>query len=182
MKKHKRIDGRSAGPIVGQQYAALPWRDQDGIEVLLVTSRETRRWVIPKGWPMKNKKPHAAAAREALEEAGVTGRVMKRPIGTYSYIKRLKNGAPLQCSVDVFPLKVEQQRDRWPEQAQRTGRWFSAEEAAESVEEPELRALITSFSHWVVVEAARKKAKKVAVGVDPNAPLAELPPTLPKPD
>ena len=118
---------------------------------------------------MKNKKPHAAAAREALEEAGVTGRVMKRPIGTYSYIKRLKNGAPLQCSVDVFPLKVEQQRDRWPEQQQRTARWFTAAEAAEQVEEPELQALITAFSHWVVVEAARKKVKKVAVEVAADA-------------
>src|ERR1700761_2252507 len=93
MKKHRREDGRATGPVVGQQYAALPWRHRHGeeLEILLATSRETRRWVIPKGWPMKNRKPHAAAAQEAFEEAGVSGRVMKRSIGRYNYVKRLKN-------------------------------------------------------------------------------------------
>ena len=173
MKKHERRDGRSVGPIVGQQYAALPWRDQDGIEILLATSRETRRWVIPKGWPMKNRKPHAAAAREAMEEAGVSGRVMKRPIGSYSYVKRLKNGAPLQCVVDVFPLMVEQQRDRWREQAQRTVRWFPAEEAAIQVEEPELRALIIAFARTAVAESARKKGKKAGASNLSQSPSSE---------
>jgi 8-oxo-dGTP pyrophosphatase MutT (NUDIX family) len=129
----------------GLQYAALPYRVGETIEVLLVTSRETQRWVIPKGWPMNGKKPHAAAAREALEEAGVSGKVAKTPFGAYRYVKRLKNGAPLVCSVDVFPLQVERQRKRWPEQHQRTAHWFSVEEAAESVDEPELQALIARF-------------------------------------
>jgi 8-oxo-dGTP pyrophosphatase MutT (NUDIX family) len=164
--------GRAAGAAVGQQYAALPWRDQDGLEVLLVTSRETRRWVIPKGWPMKNKKPHAAAAREALEEAGVTGRVLKRPIGAYSYIKRLKNGAPLQCSVDVFPLKVTGQVTRWREQGERTGRWFSIEEAAEAVDEEDLKVLIRRFADHIRADAARKKGKTAAV-VSVSAPAGE---------
>ena len=172
MKQPLRTDGRSAGAVVGQQYAALPWRDQGELEILLVTSRETRRWVIPKGWPMKNKKPHAAAAREAMEEAGVTGRVVKRPIGAYSYIKRLKNGAPLQCWVDVFPLKVTGQLNRWPEQGERTGHWFPVEEAAEAVEEPELQALIRAFAEHVAADAARKKGKKAAVEAV-SAPAAE---------
>ena len=163
MKKHGQKDSRGGNAEVGQQYAALPWRDKGGLEVLLVTSRETRRWVIPKGWPMKNKKPHAAAAREALEEAGVTGRVLKRPIGVYSYIKRLKNGAPLQCSVDVFPLKVTGQLTRWREQGERTGRWFSVEEAAEAVEEPDLQALIRGFAAHVAADTLRKKGKKAPV-------------------
>ena len=130
----------------GRQYAALPFRFHHHLEILLISSRETHRWVIPKGWPMKGRKPHAAAAREALEEAGVVGRIAKQPVGSYQYIKRLKNGAPLQCTVDVFPMMVSRQRDRWREQDERTVRWFPAEEAAVAVEEPELQALIDEFA------------------------------------
>ncbi|HEX2018774.1 MAG TPA: NUDIX hydrolase, partial [Aurantimonas sp.] len=71
-----------------KQFAALPFRtDADGVEVLLVTSRDTGRWVIPKGWPMKNRRPHRAAAIEAFEEAGVVGKASKVPMGTYDYDK-----------------------------------------------------------------------------------------------
>ena len=70
------------------QVAALPFRIKDGkIEVLLVTSRETKRWLIPKGWPMKGKKPHKAAAQEAEEEAGVKGEIKNKPLGSYDYWK-----------------------------------------------------------------------------------------------
>ena len=130
----------------GLQYAALPYRrGEDEVEILLVTSRETQRWVIPKGWPMKGKAPYAAAAREALEEAGVVGKIGREAIGVYHYVKRLKNGAPLDCVVDVFPLQVARQRKRWPEQGQRTGHWFSVAEAAEAVDEPELQDIILRF-------------------------------------
>jgi 8-oxo-dGTP pyrophosphatase MutT (NUDIX family) len=175
MKKSRRKDGRGQNVQIGQQYAALPWRDDGGLEILLVTSRETRRWVIPKGWPMKGKQPHAAAAREALEEAGVTGRIAKRPIGAYSYIKRLKNGAPLQCSVDVFPLKVVNQRTRWPEQGERTAHWFTPDEAATAVDEPELQALIDAFAHLIAADAARKTPKASKAAHTPAA-AAETPP------
>ncbi|MDR3513935.1 MAG: NUDIX hydrolase [Caulobacteraceae bacterium] len=138
----------------GLQYAALPYRlGEAGVEILLVTSRETQRWVIPKGWPMKDREPHAAAAREALEEAGVAGKVAKEPIGAYRYVKRLKNGAPLVCSVDVFPLLVSRQRKNWREQGQRTAHWFTVEEAAEAVQEPELQDLIARFGRTVRVVA-----------------------------
>jgi 8-oxo-dGTP pyrophosphatase MutT (NUDIX family) len=136
-----RLNGGS-----GRQYAALPFRYAHGLEILLISSRETRRWVIPKGWPMKGRKPHAAAAREALEEAGVVGRIAKRAVGSYRYVKRLKNGAPLLCTVEVFPMMVSGQRDRWRERDQRAIRWFPAEAAADAVEEPELRALIDDFA------------------------------------
>jgi 8-oxo-dGTP pyrophosphatase MutT (NUDIX family) len=76
-----------------RQYAALPYRITDEVEVLLISSRETRRWILPKGWPMKGRKPHAAAAQEALEEAGVVGKIGKDPVGIYHYIKRMKNGS-----------------------------------------------------------------------------------------
>jgi 8-oxo-dGTP pyrophosphatase MutT (NUDIX family) len=138
-----------AGP--GRQYAALPFRYEHNLEILLISSRETHRWVIPKGWPMKGRKPHATAAREALEEAGVVGRIGKQPVGSYQYVKRLKNGAPLLCTVDVFPMMVTRQRDRWREMDQRTLQWFPAEEAAVAVEEPELQTLIDEFA-WSAVK------------------------------
>ena len=160
MKKPLRKEGRTPPQQPGQQYAALPYRQAEGLEVLLLTSRDTRRWVIPKGWPMKGKRPHAAAAREALEEAGVTGHVGKRPMGAYSYVKRLKNGAPLECVVDVFPLRVAGQRTHWPEQAERTARWFPIEEAAQAVQEPELQALIGDLP--ALLAARRRKTPKAA--------------------
>jgi 8-oxo-dGTP pyrophosphatase MutT (NUDIX family) len=146
MKPPVRESALKKASRVGQQYAALPYRWIDGeLEILLLTSRETRRWVIPKGWPMAGKKPHAAAAQEALEEAGVIGKIAKTPIGAYTYVKRLKNGAGLVCKVDVYPLAVARQLKRWPEQAQRTAHWFAPYEAAQAVNEPELDELIEAF-------------------------------------
>jgi 8-oxo-dGTP pyrophosphatase MutT (NUDIX family) len=83
------------------QYAALPFRrkGKSPTEVLLVTSRETGRWIIPKGWPAKGKPPHKSAAREAREEAGVVGSVKRRPVGVFSYKKRLKSGKVVACEV-----------------------------------------------------------------------------------
>ena len=128
------------------QLAALPWRlGKKGLEILLISSRETKRWVIPKGWPMKGKKPHAAAAQEAREEAGLVGKIGKAPIGSFHYIKNLQNGAAVMCRVDVFPMQVEKQRKSWPERDQRITRWFLADEAAGLVREPELSALIRDF-------------------------------------
>ena len=127
------------------QYAALAWRLGEGLEILLLTSRDTRRWVIPKGWPMKGRKPHATAAIEALQEAGLLGKIEKKKLGSYHYRKRLKNGAALLLRVDVFPLRVVRQRKSWPEKDQRVTEWFTAEKAAELVHEPELSELIEAF-------------------------------------
>ena len=125
------------------QYGALPFRVAEGsLEILLATSRETKRWVIPKGWPMKGKSPHRTAEREAFEEAGLKGKIQHRAIGSYRYEKRLKDGAFVECQVEVFPLKVSEQRRRWPEYAQRETRWFAPADAAASVNEPELAELI----------------------------------------
>jgi 8-oxo-dGTP pyrophosphatase MutT (NUDIX family) len=133
--------GTAAGRV---QYAALPYR-QSGTsrtEVLLVTSRETGRWIIPKGWPIKRKAPHVAAAREAREEAGVVGRISRRPIGWFSYKKRLKRGTIVICTVHVFALKVKRQKEHWPEKDQREGQWMSRTKAAKSVGDPMLGNLI----------------------------------------
>src|SRR5206468_12254776 len=93
------------------QYGALPYRvkGRSRPEIMLVTSRETRRWIIPKGWPKKGKSPHRSAAREAFEEAGVVGSVGRRSVGSFSYEKRLKNGGTVECEVRVFPLQVKRQ-------------------------------------------------------------------------
>jgi 8-oxo-dGTP pyrophosphatase MutT (NUDIX family) len=129
------------------QFAALPWRRApDGsVKVLLITSRETRRWVIPKGWPMPGRTPGQAAAQEAYEEAGVVGDASTRPIGAYSYGKRLRDGAVQAVEVQVFPLEVLVERLAFPEQGQRDKRWIAPAEAADLVDEPDLQAIIRRF-------------------------------------
>lgn len=130
-------------PKVLKQYAALPWRDiGQGIEVLLISSRETKRWVIPKGWPIASLSPPQSAMREAFEEAGVGGQIARKPLGQFDYMKRRKDGTEVACNVDVFPLEVLIQHREWPEQGQRDARWFRRDEAAASVDEPGLAAII----------------------------------------
>lgn len=137
-----------AKPATRVQYGALPYRldDDASIEVLLVTSRETKRWIIPKGWPIKGLKPSEAAAREAYEEAGVRGRIAGRALGYYVYEKRLEDrGTTVPCQVEVFPLLVKRQSKDWPESKQRMARWFSAAEAAALVDNDQLYNLIREF-------------------------------------
>jgi 8-oxo-dGTP pyrophosphatase MutT (NUDIX family) len=115
---------------------------------MLVTSRETQRWIIPKGWPQKGKAPHHSAAREAFEEAGVVGAVGRRSVGSFPYEKRLKNGGVVVCEVHVFPLKVTRQSKQWPEKGQRDVKWLSAKEAAKTVQEPMLSEIIGRLRRW----------------------------------
>src|SRR5512145_805842 len=114
MKKSKPAPERARA-----QVAALPIRRaEDGaLEVLLVTSRTTRRWIVPKGWPIKGLKDHDAAAREALEEAGVIGKVRKKPFGRYNYWKRMPDHFQL-CNVTLYLLQVERQLEQWAEREQ----------------------------------------------------------------
>ena len=142
-----------------RQYAALPYRRNAGVEGLLSSSRETTRWVLPKGWPMKSRKPHAAAAREAMEEAGLIGKIEKQPVGWYHYHKRLKNGATVECRVEVFPMLVEKERKSWPEKDQRTRRWFPLHEAAAAVAEPDLAEVIKAFEAHLAQKKAPPKHK-----------------------
>jgi 8-oxo-dGTP pyrophosphatase MutT (NUDIX family) len=129
------------------QVAAVPIRRNSAgaVEVLLVTSRDTGRWVVPKGWPWPKKKDHEAAAGEAWEEAGVRGTARAKPIGTYSYGKRTED-AVAWLKVFVFLLDVEKEATRWPEANERQRNWFKPAVAAGLVDEPELKSLLRGLS------------------------------------
>ena len=130
----------------GIQYAALPYRIEAGqVRILLITSRETHRWVIPKGWPMNGLKPQDAAAVEAAEEAGLIGEIEPHPLGSFGYQKRLKDGDAIAVQVIVFPFRVNDQVEFWKEQGQRTIQWFGYRTAAGLVAEPSLKRLIREF-------------------------------------
>ena len=126
------------------QVAALCLRNGEGggTEVLLITSRGTGRWILPKGWPMSGRSLAEAAAIEAWEEAGVRGQAEAEPLGSYGAEKVTGDGIGLPCRVQVFRLPVEDVADDFPEAAQRRRHWTRAAEAAELVCEPELRDLL----------------------------------------
>ena len=125
------------------QFGVVPIRHADGeMRVLLVTSRETRRWVVPRGNPIANLSPEQTAAQEAYEEAGVRGPVHSPSIGTYRYDKRKRNGAVVPTEVRLFTMIVEEELDSWPERNQRERRWFAPDEAAAAVDEADLKRLL----------------------------------------
>ena len=127
------------------QYAALCYRRKKGVvEILLITSRGTGRWILPKGWAMKKESEPGTAAQEAYEEAGVVGQIDPTALGTFEFDKWV-HGMPVPCTVQVYPLKVERLDDDFPEKDQRQRKWFSIEEAAAKVDEPQLQDLIKSF-------------------------------------
>ncbi|WP_414714439.1 DUF47 family protein [Sphingobium sp.] len=154
----------------------MPYRADTGagdtpVRILLVTSRESRRWVIPKGNPKNGLAPHVAAAQEAEEEAGVCGPICPTPLGSYRYRKRKGNGASLMFDVDVYPLAVTRELSAWKEDKERERRWFSLAEAANAVEEEDLRYLIRSFGAHGFQRAAQRTgmfsavAQKTGVGL-----------------
>ncbi|MFG1425723.1 NUDIX domain-containing protein [Roseixanthobacter glucoisosaccharinicivorans] len=181
------------------QYAALPYRQrQDGeVQIRLITSRETRRWVVPKGWPIKGLTPPQTAAREAYEEAGLMGTMSHAAAGLYSYEKRLSPTRSVPCDVMVFPMKVKRYVKKWPERLERVGFWFSADSAAAAVQEEGLAQIILQFAAVLTarhaakvaaqeeerathaaakLKAAKPKAAakgKAAAEIEPAAPLAE---------
>ena len=129
------------------QYGALCWRMHRGkVEVLLITSRDTGRWVIPKGWPMDKLSPSEAARQEAWEEAGVRGEIAETAIGLFNYVKLLTPRRSCDCEVQVFALRVSELVDKFPERRQRRRKWFAADKAARRVNEPELRQVLMGLS------------------------------------
>lgn len=147
---------------VWQQYGALPWRRTDGLKILLITSRETKRWVIPKGWPIDGLTPAESAAQEAFEEAGIRGIANGMSYGHYDYQKQLR-GEVRHCRVDVFALEVNQILEKWPERRQRKRQWFDVEEAAGLVAEPALAAIIRRFARDQLAQFSRPPKRLSAI-------------------
>jgi 8-oxo-dGTP pyrophosphatase MutT (NUDIX family) len=129
-----------------RQVAALPVRTTAGgdLEILVITSRRTGRFIIPKGWPMKGRSDDDAAAIEAREEAGLVGKVGRKPIGSYTYWKRLSDRFRL-VKVHVYLLKVSRQLEVWQEKKSRHMAWLSPADAALLVDEPQLIAMINKL-------------------------------------
>ncbi len=128
------------------QHGAFCWRlRRDNLQVLLVTSRDTGRWVIPKGWPHADLSPMESAKREAWEEAGVEGVVDSRCLGLFSYNKGISLQESIPCVVSVYGLRVHRLLRQFPERKERSRKWFTLEKAAKRVAEPELRAMMLSL-------------------------------------
>jgi len=130
-----------------RQVAAIPFRlDEHGnFEVMLVTSRTTKRFIVPKGWPMKGKSGRKAATIEAREEAGVIGKTRKAPAGTYSYWKRLQSNF-VRIDVVVYLLEVSEELARWEEAKSRQRAWLKPLDAASLIDEPDLSTLMASLA------------------------------------
>lgn len=128
------------------QFAALCWRVTKGKpEILLITTRGTNRWIIPKGWPMSGETPGQGAMTEAWEEAGVKGKAYQHSLGLFSYLKRIDRKTKLPCVAMVYPVKVSKLVKDYPEAGQRKRKWVTPKKAAAMVKEPELSQIIKTF-------------------------------------
>jgi ADP-ribose pyrophosphatase YjhB (NUDIX family) len=147
MAREKQIlrKARKGKPV--RQVAAIPVRrGADGrIEVLLITSNTTRRFIVPKGWPMKGKSGRKAATIEAREEAGVTGIALKKPLGTYAYWKRLSQRF-VHVVVTVYLLPVAEELPEWEEASKRKRAWLTPADAARLIDEPQLASLVEGLA------------------------------------
>lgn len=130
---------------VRTQFAALCYRGSgDDLKICLVTSRRTKRWILPKGWPMRNETPADAAATEAWEEAGLKGRSFDVCLGAYAYVKNLRRSLT-PVIVMVYPVEVNEEFDKWPERHERKRKWLKPKKAAKRLAEPELRRIVSRF-------------------------------------
>lgn len=139
LKKRGKTDVRT-------QFGALCYRIiDDKPEILMITSRGTGRWIIPKGWPVDGKTPNEAALTEAWEEAGVKGKVSGQCLGLFSYQKNINDEDDLPCVAMVYPVLVDTLADDYPEKGQRRRKWVSQKKAASLVHEPELARILKAF-------------------------------------
>ena len=145
-KDKKTIRKANKGERIAQ-VAAIPFRvNEDGaLEVMLVTSRGTRRFIVPKGWPMKGKSARQAALIEAREEAGVNGKALKKPAGSYCYWKRLSTSF-VHVVVTAYLIQVSEELDSWQEAGARQRAWLAPADAAVLIDEPELSTLIRDLT------------------------------------
>ncbi|PTM94178.1 NUDIX hydrolase [Mycoplana dimorpha] len=142
-RKDRRREQEAEGGSVLNQVGALPFRrDKEGnIEIMLITTRQTRRFTLPKGWSMKGKSDRKAARIEAKEEAGVEGTIAGKAVGSYFYWKRTER-CFLPIRVTVYLLETRRTLSRWKERRARLRKWLRPAEAALLVDEPELVSLL----------------------------------------
>lgn len=160
-------NGKKSGR--NRQCAAIPYVIRDGqVQVMLLTSRGTGRWIVPKGWPKKKHSAAETAALEAFEEGGVVGDVTPEPIGVYTYTKALHCGALRPLTVDVFALRVRYEALDWPERGQRKRVWVTPEEASLMVAELELADLLGRFA------SVERKARAAHEGAFVRSPAANF--------
>ncbi|MEQ8697500.1 MAG: NUDIX hydrolase [Bauldia litoralis] len=152
-----------------QQVATLPFVPLEGtVSVLLVSSRRRHRWIVPKGWPVKNLSLPEAAANEAAEEAGVVGFVHPEPVGSYLYRKFMDSGYEVPCHVFVYPILVVQHSLDWPERGERKLKWCSLEKAAKLVDDKQLGELLGELA-----ESGGAPLRSVVTKVSRTAALSE---------
>lgn len=130
----------------GRQCAALPFKITDGETLtMLITSRDTGRWILPKGWSEKRLTEAELAAKEAYEEAGIVGQISPLPLFSYRYTKRLPI-ASKECSVNIYPLRVTELLADWPEAHQRRREWFTLAQAALLIDDCELVTILLGLA------------------------------------
>ena len=145
----RKAEGRSKHSTEpAPQFGALPWREAraGGIEVLLISSRDSGRWIIPKGWPIEGRTGAETATVEAYEEAGIEGVADGQPIGTFDYLKCDKRRPDRWCRVTVYPLEVKTELADWPERDARRLVWLGPEEAAGRADDAGLAVLIRALA------------------------------------
>ena len=138
--------GNSAKTAIRTQFAALCYRIKgDKVQILMVTTRRSGRWIVPKGWPVDGQTPQESAMQEAWEEAGVIGQPDARPLGLFSYTKMLDEDETLPCVAMVYAVRVKSLAQDFPEKGQRKRKWVSRKQAASMVGEPELARILRDF-------------------------------------
>lgn len=132
-----------------RQVAALPWRlaAGGGLEFLLVTSRTSKHWLLPKGWPIPGKSGLESALQEAFEEAGIHGTGPDRPLARYPFIKVLHDETELACTMSVYGVDKVTELTEWPEQAERERMWFTQAEAVSIAFDFNLSLFLSSVTY-----------------------------------
>jgi hypothetical protein len=139
-----------------KQFGAVPYRSRRGaIEVLLVTSRKSKRWIVPKGWPKSS--PQHTATAEAYEESGVLGKVHQEPLGSFEYRKKVGRGRQIWCTLELFPLVVHRESKRWPEKGERVRRWFRLSDAVERVNDSKLARVVQKLGQMAAASGTGRR-------------------------
>ena len=155
-----------------QQYGVLPWRcrGKGGIKVLLITSRERGRWIVPRGWPMKGRAPFMTAALEAFEEAGIIGDIDPQPLTDFHYLKGHDDGSREMVKVTLFGMNVQGTLTHWREREQRKRQWFGLDEAAARLDDAELARFVRTLASGPARLVARHRSRSFG----PQEPAAEI--------